>query len=317
MAPSPEKKDCYVEYCSKDYEKYPWGQLYGTAMVVECGKWNNATMWFNRQPIGRVEKDGGAPQYTNTESFPAWFHKFLETAEPVEEFPDHWIGDDGLDYGSKAEHKCITAVRSSGEGTYLEYYCELTLLMQCYKVPYSPPEWIVFIRSLLESAALLIWLFNIYAVALWSVFLFHFNYRARIRDYRTQRRAVSTYWSFFDEGSSDCKEDDFRHGSGGACDLQVRQCRFDNGRATRWIVALVRSKIGPQKRTEANRLVVQREMLSAMKDHGMRPSHINQVLPYAVRLFFVPSDDDLAALKLDDIDDLKDRLRHLKPWESE
>jgi hypothetical protein len=167
--------------------------------------------------------------------------------------------------------------------------------------------------------------------ATWAITFFFFSWdkwQAYKLNRRIQRRALHIYHGFF--SSPDCSEDEIDHqtdgceplapaaAAGGAPVFHVPvPCRFKQAPTIRKFVGFVRAKIGAQKRTPANILVVQRELLSVMKEKGMRPTHINQVLPYAVRLFFVPNDDDLAATALDHIPELQEREAYLVEGDAE
>lgn len=167
----------------------------------------------------------------------------------------------------------------------------------------------------LRGAAVLCRVFFVISVLLLVPGGLHYSWnvlRGWRRNYLSQARGVSMFRKVMDMlDSGACEDDEFSDRPHGACKTDWRPilgaCGFKHARSIRLMVSIVRAKIGPQKHTRANELVVQRELLAAMKEHGMRPTHINQVLPYARRLFFVPTFDDLAALSMDAIFELQDR----------
>lgn len=65
---------------------------------------------------------------------------------------------------------------------------------------------------------------------------------------------------------------------------------------TRYMQALVmecKNRFGCPARSAANVLAVRRFLLDAMTKHGVRPTHIAQVLPLCVSLVFIQSDSEL------------------------
>lgn len=61
---------------------------------------------------------------------------------------------------------------------------------------------------------------------------------------------------------------------------------------------LAKGEFGLMKRTEANRLVVQHWIRDKMKEHGVRPSHLSQLLPIAVAVAFLPTRADIMAAQI-------------------
>jgi hypothetical protein len=70
------------------------------------------------------------------------------------------------------------------------------------------------------------------------------------------------------------------------------------GRFQAKVIVAAKAEFGLLRRTEANRLMVRKYMRDRMRDHGMRPSHVNQHLDVSVAIFFVPSKHDLMAHQL-------------------
>jgi hypothetical protein len=89
-------------------------------------------------------------------------------------------------------------------------------------------------------------------------------------------------------------------------------------RRTRFIVAmvaLVKSEKGLLRRTEANRLMVQRMVADNMKKHGVRPSHVIKMLPIVINLCFVPTGADILAAKLNSSEAALGRQDEVQaPW---
>jgi len=52
---------------------------------------------------------------------------------------------------------------------------------------------------------------------------------------------------------------------------------------------------GTPRRNEANGLAVRRHVRDIMVKHGVRPSHINQILPSAIAMVFCENDSELCA----------------------
>lgn len=69
--------------------------------------------------------------------------------------------------------------------------------------------------------------------------------------------------------------------------------------------AHVRAKRGLLKETPANRLLVDRDVRYYMKDRKMRPSHIAHFHPLAVELYFIPTDSDLMAVRLQKLPEVR------------
>jgi hypothetical protein len=59
---------------------------------------------------------------------------------------------------------------------------------------------------------------------------------------------------------------------------------------------MAKNKFPISRRTEANRLVVRRFVHDALKQHGMRPSHIRKTIDMAVSLAFTPDESDLEVI---------------------
>nr|WPR18242.1 MAG: RNA-dependent RNA polymerase [Crogonang virus 49] len=64
------------------------------------------------------------------------------------------------------------------------------------------------------------------------------------------------------------------------------------------VVATCRLTFGVCVRSEANEKAVRRVAVNIMKEHGVRPTHMNKMLPYIVELVFIPSNDDIEAKAL-------------------
>jgi len=81
--------------------------------------------------------------------------------------------------------------------------------------------------------------------------------------------------------------------------LEVRESRGvstpNRDPYTRKVLDACKAKFGTPKATEVNYRAVWRYAHGVMKDHGVRPSHIQSMLPYVVELTFVPSHDELRA----------------------
>ena len=65
-----------------------------------------------------------------------------------------------------------------------------------------------------------------------------------------------------------------------------------------FVARQAKAEFGLPKRTEANRLVVQKFCRDFMREHGVRATHISHLLPIAVELTFVPTESDVFAAKL-------------------
>jgi hypothetical protein len=59
------------------------------------------------------------------------------------------------------------------------------------------------------------------------------------------------------------------------------------------VVCEIKNKIGLPEDNAANRMVAMRIGRTIMESHGVRPSHINQVLSTAVELVFIPNDAEV------------------------
>nr|WRQ65895.1 tombus P33-like protein [Tolivirales sp.] len=58
------------------------------------------------------------------------------------------------------------------------------------------------------------------------------------------------------------------------------------------VALIVKSHVGTLPLTKANKLVVQRLARDAMKEHGLRPTHIARMLPLVVAASFMRTDED-------------------------
>lgn len=70
------------------------------------------------------------------------------------------------------------------------------------------------------------------------------------------------------------------------------------GRYMRCIVAVVKNRFGCPIDNAANRLAVRRCALEHMVRHGLRPTHINQVIDRVVEHVFIPNDSEVYASRL-------------------
>jgi hypothetical protein len=59
------------------------------------------------------------------------------------------------------------------------------------------------------------------------------------------------------------------------------------------VVCEIKNKIGMPEDNAANRMVAMRIGRTIMESHGMRPTHINQVLSTVVELVFIPNDAEI------------------------
>jgi len=66
---------------------------------------------------------------------------------------------------------------------------------------------------------------------------------------------------------------------------------------TRRVLDACKAKFGTPKPTEANHKAIWRFATTIMKDHGLRPSHQAELLPYVVALTFQPSLEEMIAAK--------------------
>jgi len=65
------------------------------------------------------------------------------------------------------------------------------------------------------------------------------------------------------------------------------------------VICEAKNRFGTPEDTKANRLAVRRYCLDLMNKHGLRPTHIAQVLPVCVSLVFTNSDSDIYAKELE------------------
>lgn len=70
--------------------------------------------------------------------------------------------------------------------------------------------------------------------------------------------------------------------------VRIRRRKHYVGR----VALLVKAEVGLLKLTAANKLVVQRLARDAMKEHGLRPTHIARLLPLVVAASFMRTDED-------------------------
>lgn len=63
-------------------------------------------------------------------------------------------------------------------------------------------------------------------------------------------------------------------------------------------VSEVKNKIGTPTDNDANRMVARRLLRTTMESHGLRPSHINQLIAIGVELVFIPNDSEVCAAKV-------------------
>ena len=119
-------------------------------------------------------------------------------------------------------------------------------------------------------------------VVVWLLVLYRKHPRDEVAD-EVVRRYVESTRSIND---SDDEEDNKTPPTGTRCQRRA--------------IEVVRAHLGPLKCSEANRLVVGRKIREAMRDMGMRPSHIQYYAPVAVELYFIPTDQEVLA----------DRIRH-------
>jgi hypothetical protein len=64
------------------------------------------------------------------------------------------------------------------------------------------------------------------------------------------------------------------------------------------VVAECRLTFGVCSRSEANEKAVRRVAVKIMKTHGVRPTHINAMLPQVVEMVFIPTNSDIEARAL-------------------
>lgn len=85
---------------------------------------------------------------------------------------------------------------------------------------------------------------------------------------------------------------------GSAASRAVRRTRAKYPRCAVITAHHVKSQMGPVKRTEANRLVAARIARDYLKDRGVRPTHMNQIIPIALALVFTPTEADILEQQL-------------------
>ncbi len=65
----------------------------------------------------------------------------------------------------------------------------------------------------------------------------------------------------------------------------------------RCVLAATKCKFGTPTKTQANRLAVHRFAANLMREHGLRPSDAERILPYVVSMTFVPTEAEVEAEK--------------------
>lgn len=83
-----------------------------------------------------------------------------------------------------------------------------------------------------------------------------------------------------------------------ATDLHRNVARRNRRKYCNLVVAECKVQFGTPRRTVANKLAVRRTAVKLMKSHGVRPSHINVMIPKIVELVFLPNKHELAAAKM-------------------
>jgi len=83
---------------------------------------------------------------------------------------------------------------------------------------------------------------------------------------------------------------------------------------TNLVVAECKMIFGVPRATEANMLAVRRRAVALMKKHGVRPSHINALVPKIVELVFVPSCWELEAKRLSNSAVVIERTNQYWKW---
>lgn len=85
-------------------------------------------------------------------------------------------------------------------------------------------------------------------------------------------------------------------------------------RYSAYCARLAKAEFGLLKRTEANRLMVQKFIRDEMRSHNVRPTHVSFLLPIAVEATFLPTQSDLLAAQLRSTTDWVDRDKQLVGW---
>lgn len=96
--------------------------------------------------------------------------------------------------------------------------------------------------------------------------------------------------------------------------MPTRRTRY---RFARTLAAKAKEEFpGMQENTKSNRLVVHRYIRDRMREHKMRLSHIDTMLPIAVSIFFIPTEAEIEARRLDAssavLDQVEDGTRKLQ-----
>lgn len=87
----------------------------------------------------------------------------------------------------------------------------------------------------------------------------------------------------------------------------------DRPKFTSYIARRARDEIeGLEQDTVANRLIVKRWLRMAMVEHGVRPTHISALLPAALELAMVPTEEEIFATHLRASKAFNDRRRRFK-----
>lgn len=64
---------------------------------------------------------------------------------------------------------------------------------------------------------------------------------------------------------------------------------------SRCVIQYAKNRFGRPESTKANRLAVRKYVLDHMTSHGVRPTHINQMIDVCVELVFIRNDSELKA----------------------
>jgi len=80
--------------------------------------------------------------------------------------------------------------------------------------------------------------------------------------------------------------------------LHRKVARRHREKYTNLIVAECKMVFGTPKSTDANHKAVRRVAVKLLKNHGVRPAHINVLIPRIIELVFIPSRHELEAKKI-------------------
>lgn len=80
--------------------------------------------------------------------------------------------------------------------------------------------------------------------------------------------------------------------------LHRKVSRRHRDRYTNLIVAECKMVFGTPKSTEANHKAVRRVAVKLLKNHGVRPAHVNVLVPKIIELVFIPSRHELEAKRM-------------------